>query len=67
MRFGDRVLGELGKRDRTSTWLADRARLNRNTVYSVCAGHNRPTLRTALRMADALGVDIGELCKGVDR
>lgn len=62
------ILSELIEKDgRRIPEIARQAGLDRGTLYRICDGRTRSMeLRTAFRLADALGVDVNEFRKGVE-
>jgi|GEM_PF-5758189 len=44
--------------------LAERARVSRQTVVRLETGRNQPAARTQARLAEALGITVGQLCDG---
>lgn len=70
---GRRALKSLGERIRLARTsiglsqeaLAERAGLHRTYVSSVERGERNPTLATLLKLGEALGVDLGDLLRGL--
>lgn len=74
MRNRDRTLAAFGRniaRIRTEKGLsqdalAERADLDRTYVSGIERGVRNPGIKTVLGIARALGVNVADLCKGVD-
>jgi len=74
MRSPDRTLAAFGRnvaRIRSQLGLsqdelAEKADLDRTYVSGIERGVRNPGVKTVLRIARALGVSVGDLCKGVD-
>ncbi len=64
--FGRNVARIRGERGFSQDKLAEKADLDRTYVSGIERGVRNPGLRTILRVAKALSVSIGELCKGVE-
>lgn len=65
MRFGDRLLALLGERDLSGARLARMVGVHEDTVYAWINDLREPKLRTAERVAHALGITLDELVRGV--
>jgi transcriptional regulator with XRE-family HTH domain len=74
MRSPDRTLAAFGRnvarirsqRGLSQDELAEKADLDRTYVSGIERGVRNPGVKTVLRIARALGVSVGDLCKGVD-
>jgi transcriptional regulator with XRE-family HTH domain len=64
--FGRNVARIRNQRGFSQDRLAEEADLDRTYVSGVERGVRNPGIRTVLRIARALGVSVGDLCKGVD-
>jgi len=53
----------LNERMIKQTALAERVNINRRTLSKIVRGEQEPTLRTALKIAKALGVPVEEIWK----
>jgi transcriptional regulator with XRE-family HTH domain len=56
-----KVLDDLGQ---SPAWLADRAGLERSTVWRILRGHRNPTAETLATLAPVLGLSLAELVRG---
>ena len=66
MRLGKRLRFIMVERDLNQDGLAEACGIQRPTVNKYISGKINPTLRTLLKMADALGMTVSELLEGVD-
>ena len=74
MKSRDRTLAAFGRnvarirshRGLSQDELAEKADLDRTYVSGIERGVRNPGIKTVLRIARALGVSVGDLCKGVD-
>jgi transcriptional regulator with XRE-family HTH domain len=64
--FGRNVARIRNERGFSQDKLAEQANLDRTYVSGIERGVRNPGIRTVLRIARALGVSVGDLCKGVD-
>ena len=65
MEFGDRVRTERLRLSLSQESLAHKASINRTYIASLEAGRRNPSLDLMARLAAALGVDLGELVRGL--
>ncbi len=63
--FGDRVRQHRQHHGWSQETLAHEAGINRSYIASLEAGRRNPSLDLMARLAAALGVDLGELVKGL--
>jgi transcriptional regulator with XRE-family HTH domain len=64
--FGRNVARIRNDRGLSQDALAEKADLDRAYVSGIERGVRNPGIKTVLRIARALGVEVGDLCKGVD-
>ena len=64
--FGRNVARIRNDRGFSQDVLAEKADLDRTYVSGIERGVRNPGIKTVLRIARALGVNVGDLCKGVD-
>ena len=64
--FGRNVARIRSQRGLSQDKLAEEADLDRTYVSGIERGVRNPGIRTVLQIARALGVSVGDLCKGVD-
>ena len=64
--FGRNVARIRSQRGLSQDELAEKADLDRTYVSGIERGVRNPGIKTVLRIARALGVSVGDLCKGVD-
>ena len=57
----NRIKVVLAEEKRTSLWLSQQLGVNRTTVSKWCTNTNQPDLRTLVRIADLLKVDVSYL------
>ena len=65
VEFGDRVKAMRMKSGLSQEGLAHAASINRTYIASLEVGRRNPSLDMMSRLAIALGVDLGELVKGL--
>ncbi|MEU1800923.1 helix-turn-helix transcriptional regulator [Streptomyces sp. NPDC019937] len=63
---GDRLRELRTWRNLTQEKLAERAEMDRQAMNRIEQGHQAPSLDTLIRIADALGVPLAELVRGVE-
>jgi transcriptional regulator with XRE-family HTH domain len=63
--FGRNVARIRNDRGFSQDTLAEKADLDRTYVSGIERGIRNPGIKTILRLARALGVEVGDLCKGV--
>ena len=64
--FGRNIARTRNERGLSQDALAEKANLDRTYVSGIERGVRNPGIKTVLRIARALGVNVGDLCKGVD-
>ncbi|MEK7686747.1 MAG: helix-turn-helix transcriptional regulator [Verrucomicrobiota bacterium] len=64
--FGRNVARIRNERGFSQDKLAEKADLDRTFVSGIERGVRNPGIKTVLRIARALSVSVGDLCKGVD-
>lgn len=65
--FGERVNAWRTRSNLTLTQLAERAGMSKTGVWEIEKGLSMPGIDTALKLAGALGVPVGELIEGTSR
>lgn len=51
------------EKEKASKWLAEQLGVDRTTVSKWCTNDNQPTVEMLFRIAEVLGVDVGELLR----
>jgi transcriptional regulator with XRE-family HTH domain len=64
--FGRNVARVRNERGFSQDKLAEKADLDRTYVSGIERGVRNPGIKTVLRLARALNITVGDLCKGVD-
>jgi transcriptional regulator with XRE-family HTH domain len=64
--FGRNVARIRSEREFSQDKLAEKADLDRTYVSGIERGVRNPGIKTVIRIARALNVSVGDLCKGVD-
>jgi transcriptional regulator with XRE-family HTH domain len=65
-QFGHNVARIRNERGFSQDKLAEKADLDRTYVSGIERGVRNPGIKTVIRIAKALNVNVGELCKGVE-
>ena len=66
-KFGDNVRARRLAQDLSQEKLSELAALDRTYISGVERGVRNLSIKSAIRVAKALGTTVGKLCEGIDR
>jgi transcriptional regulator with XRE-family HTH domain len=65
-KFGANVRAKREAQNLSQEALAERARLDRTYIGGVERGERNLSIKSAIRVAKALGITVAKLCEGID-